>query len=145
MLYRYPSRIKIVIIYKNVFINLDYFLYNCFKSFITIKEPKLEPELWCSNRWSTEDSETIVLLLYWSPGLTMYQPIRWSRSCCQITRPRCLSRPSCTWPAWISLSRWGKSTVDMSRETSGGVTHADCWNWSEWGLKEYKWKGPFFG
>jgi hypothetical protein len=25
------------------------------------------------------------------------------------------------------------------------VVPADCWNWGEWGLKEYKWKVPFLG
>jgi hypothetical protein len=26
-----------------------------------------------------------------------------------------------------------------------GVAPAECWNWGEWGLKEYNWKWPFLG
>ncbi len=37
-----------------------------------------------------------------------------------------------------------KSVIVSERLERGGP-HADCLNWGEWGLKEYKWKGSFLG
>ncbi len=39
---------------------------------------------------------------------------------------------------------FGPYTIVLIRETRG-MGPADCWNWGEWELKEYKWKGSFLG
>ncbi len=37
-----------------------------------------------------------------------------------------------------------KESVKSEREDTVGMAPADCWNWGEWGLKEYKWEGGSF-
>ncbi len=37
------------------------------------------------------------------------------------------------------MTRWHVWSQRYQKE----VAPADCWNWGEWGLKEYKWKGSF--
>ncbi len=38
---------------------------------------------------------------------------------------------------------WGLEVGGPSQRDQRGVGPAVCWNWGEWGLKEYKWNGSF--